>query len=116
MSKRYCHTCGLMVSDHDVMGAYWIPGGPCKRVGCDAMFNIEKERSEWRKAIAEASDHRGPERAICAVCGEEIGAYESRQYGKTGAVHVWKPDAVAEPAHCYRQENKHLYPFHYTDG
>jgi len=53
--------------------------------------------------------HCGPRRSICAACGGEIGAYESRQYGPTGAVHVYRPD-------CTRKETRHLYPHYYTDG
>lgn len=58
---------------------------------------------------AAAMQHCGPSRAICAVCGEEIPAYESRQFGETGAVHVFEPD-------CYRLANQRLYPYYYTDG
>lgn len=60
--------------------------------------------------------HAGPAAAICAVCGLEIGAYESRRYGDDGAVHVWKPDEIAEPAACLTHANKHKYPHYYTDG
>lgn len=58
----------------------------------------------------------GPSIGVCAVCGKEIGAYESRRFGNTGAVHIWKPDAIAVLAECLTKENAHLYPHYYTDG
>jgi hypothetical protein len=58
----------------------------------------------------------GPARGACAVCGLEIGGYESRRYGADGAVHVWKPGALAELATCLNRSNEHRYPYFYTDG
>ena len=66
--------------------------------------------------VQQAQEHRGPESAICKVCGKEIGAYESRRFGPTGAVHVWKPDGVAEMGSCFTRENCKTFPFYYTDG
>jgi hypothetical protein len=114
VSERHCHTCNRTVRDDIVMGAYWSETPACARVGCDARFNIIKGREAWAAARAAASDFCGPSRGVCAVCGEEIGAYESRQFGKAGAVHVWKRDDAA--GSCLTPENKHLYPFYYTDG
>lgn len=61
--------------------------------------------------------HAGPAAAICAECGVEIGAYESRRYGDDGAIHTWKPGpgADAELAACLTHANKHKYPHYYTD-
>lgn len=58
----------------------------------------------------------GPGEGTCAVCGLEIGGYASRRYGVDGAVHVWKPGAVAKLAPCFNRLNKHKYPYFYTDG
>ncbi len=58
----------------------------------------------------------GPRSCPCAVCGKEIGEYETRQFGPTGAVHYWKPGTIAEFSDCFNESNRHLYPDHYTDG
>lgn len=60
--------------------------------------------------------HAGPAAAVCAECGEEIGAYESRRYGNDGAVHVWMPGEIATRSKCLSAANKHKYPNWYTDG
>lgn len=58
----------------------------------------------------------GPSRGVCAVCGREIGSYESRFYGDTGAVHIWEPDQISTQAKCRTDRNADLYPHYYTDG
>lgn len=60
-------------------------------------------------------------RVPCAVCGEEIGSYESRCYGESGAVHVWHPTVRHEsgasiPGECLNAANRHKFPYFYTDG
>jgi hypothetical protein len=72
--------------------------------------------SPFRPTQPSEREHAGPDSAICDECGLEIGAYASRRYGDSGAVHVWKPGVVAELGDCLTQENKHNYPYFYTDG
>lgn len=107
---RYCNTCRKQVEDSVVMmGKYWDGTKPCTHEGCDARFNIQKEREAYRQARLEAKEFDGPKAVKCAVCSETISAYESRHFGKTGAVHVHEPN-------CYRSCDSSLYPFYYTDG
>jgi hypothetical protein len=80
-------------------------------------------RAEWAALARVSRDFCGPKEVQCAVCGEKIGAYETRQYGPTGAVHVWKPRSRADrnkpsefATDCFTKENQHLFPLHYTDG
>lgn len=118
MYRILCETCGVEKSRAEVMGAYWIKDGssPCPHEKCKARETIEAADAAWRASRIASAAHCGPQRANCAVCGEEIGAYESRQFGKTGAVHVWAPNEIAKLANCYNTANKHLYPHYYTDG
>jgi hypothetical protein len=67
--------------------------------------------------------HCGPKEATCAACGQIIGAYESRHYGPTGAIHAFDPAHYGDPG--ARPCNPELYPKvfcsglypnYYTDG
>ncbi len=69
--------------------------------------------------------HCGPHKATCAACRQEIGAYESRCYGPTGAIHAFDPahsiygnkDArPCNPAVYPEVFGSGLYPNYYTDG
>ena len=70
-----------------------------------------------RQQISEAARaFRGPKSVVCAECGGEIGAYESRRYGSGGAVHVWDHSGIAKLATCLTRLNEDKYPHFYTDG
>lgn len=67
---------------------------------------MKMTRDERLEDRAASSANSGPQRSACAVCAREIDAYETRQYGRTGAAHL----------NCVTDALGDVYPHLYSDG